>query len=756
MPALRSLTDRDQRGSVMLASLMFIAVMTLLGIALFDLATIEASLGAGDTVSTQLLACAEGALGRTMVDAKPATASPPFPGGRMTEIATLLKSTPGGTLTWTQSSATNPETPVATTVTTCTTTVTFTDDTTHARRLLQATSQAPNGTQRSVRIQLNYLPGYFQYVAVGDNGGLYIGGALGPGGDGCTPLPCGSLRGGAPSQFAGGADIFNGDVFVNGPTIIGSPLSGTYPGAPPTGSCVNSGGLGCTNASAATVKPRSPTDTTPTVSVLNTVSPPWTQDLTDNSSAWPAAGDGNPFGTRGGLPQPSVAAYVLAIQAAVGSNLTGTFQGSPVYNLDAIFAALGTTTGGQDASGALKAPTGCTCGAPTGNCAIYCQLQPLAIKRNPATSSSFRIVDLNASQWGSQTNYFIDGVANTAPCTPECFSNHGGYPNPIGSGSSVSNLNCPWNCTGVNGAQRLLNFTAVSSDSPILLANGNVWFWYGTQNHVCGGPCFGTAIQGKGTIVSTGDTIVANNLLYKNGLGPTGGCTATSTAAACDPKQSDMLGIISARDIYYGTLDQSPFNVASAIMLAARNFDYMFFFCGVSSCPPTTPLDPIIMNGTLLANNQVSILRDYVDTSASLKNCNINTTPQTCRPARFTEDPTITCGPSGTPGCWQFVKQDPVTKLVSPCAVGDSATLCPAGSTVPFKECQNTAGTTPPTCPAGSRPISHYQLTLNYDYRLFGGNSLLVAPALSLAPSSSSFANSWANWQECPTASACP
>ena len=142
------LTVGTERGSIFLASLMLVAVMTLLGIALFNLAAIEAGLNAGDTASNQLLYCANAALGRTMVD----TAT----GGRMDQITNLVGT--GNALTFPAETVTLG----SFTGFSCTTTVTFIDDQTSAsalstspltpRRLLIAVAQAPNGARRTARL----------------------------------------------------------------------------------------------------------------------------------------------------------------------------------------------------------------------------------------------------------------------------------------------------------------------------------------------------------------------------------------------------------------------------------------------------------------------------------------------------------------------------------------------------------------------------------------------------------------------------
>ena len=151
MKRVWGLTAGDQRGGILLSGLVLVMVMTILGVSLFDLSMIEGRLASGDAASNELLYCAEAALGRTMIDWSP--------GGRMTQISGLLNTAGPHTLTPT------PETVTTATLTgtlTCTNTVTFTPiaPLPATSGYLQAVATAPNGTWRSVRVQLMpWFPG---------------------------------------------------------------------------------------------------------------------------------------------------------------------------------------------------------------------------------------------------------------------------------------------------------------------------------------------------------------------------------------------------------------------------------------------------------------------------------------------------------------------------------------------------------------------------------------------------------------------
>jgi len=131
----------DERGTIFIGSLVLVTIMTILGVALFDLSMIEGRLATADIVSSQVLYCAEAALGRTMNDSA----------GRMATIGTTLAASTGGTLTWSET--------VTSQASTCNNTIVFKEVANAACmggwcRYLTATSTGAGGTQRGVRIQL--------------------------------------------------------------------------------------------------------------------------------------------------------------------------------------------------------------------------------------------------------------------------------------------------------------------------------------------------------------------------------------------------------------------------------------------------------------------------------------------------------------------------------------------------------------------------------------------------------------------------
>jgi hypothetical protein len=107
-------------------------------------------------------------------------------------------------------------------------------------------------------------------------------------------------------------------------------------------------------------------------------------------------------------------------------------------------------------------------------------------------------------------------------------------------------------------------------------------------------------VNGHGRIVATNDLTLADNLIYKDGLTNTGSSTA------------DMLGLVAQRDIWYGDPRYGTFVEGSGIMLAGRDFNFVFLDNGGNPKPPD---NSIILNGTMLATCQVAVFRDFADPS---------------------------------------------------------------------------------------------------------------------------------------------
>jgi hypothetical protein len=467
------------------------------------------------------------------------------------------------------------------------------------------------------------------------------------------------LRGtGAPNlSGSGGADVVNGDVMVNGNVILGEPGTGQAPA----------------------VNPYSVSDTRSTVSTLSGSG----YSVMDNSSAFPRSSpnDNNPIGTSSSMPQPDVAGYVSDLKNAVGLTstnvgaMTGTYKGAPVYNLKAIFDS---TVGlGANADGSLRQPSGCGCGAAAaGKCKVYCDLRTMNIMKNPSDRATE-----NATFPGD--DYYFDGVMQAG----EIFASPK---------------------VGAQGATRLVDITVPNSEAPLLLADGNARF------HALDALGFG--LNGMGTIVTTQDFIMSDNIIYKDGIANTN----------LDPSKgptADVLGIVAGRDIWFGDPVYGTFFEGSATMLAGRDFNYMFLKGDGTCC--RTPDNAITLNGTMLANRQVAVFRDFANPTNRDDTCGPGS--DLCQPVAF--DPNDnSCGGGG---CWRFMMRDA------------SGNVVVDTSKASFREC--TGGG---SCGNGRFRVAHYQMTTNYETRV-RVNSHLVPPGLPTAPNGTILAG-WQDWRECP------
>ena len=620
---LYGLTAGDQRGSVFLAGLMLVAVMTLLGATLFDLSNLEDVLTSGDTAGVQSMYCAEAALNRTLNDNVGL-------GSRMVTIAPLVGT--GGTLTFPADSFT------LASGRTCTATVTFSDSGgASPQQMLVAVPTPPGGvtsvTGRAVAISLRYLDAAFEFAAVAN--------AVSGGVAGAAPL---HLRGtGVPNMFGGGgADVINGDVFIHGNVVLGEPSTGQ----------------------GALINPFSVTDTRPTVSLPDGTS----FTVVDNSLAFPTTGDPSPFGYRTDEPKPNVAQYLTDVKTALNitalnplGDLVGTFKGSPVYNLRAIFDS---TVGlGANADGTLAAPAGCASAVgASGKCKIYWDLKGANITKNPSDRSAE-----NADTGGD--DYYFDGTAGG-----ELFASPAGGLAPK---------------TGKFGATRYVDVSGFAQP-PVFFADGNARF-----HHPVG---FGFAVDGRMTIVASRDLMFSDNVMYMDyALGKWG---ATQGDTNLDPRTADIVGMVAGNDIWFGDPKFGTFVEGSGVMLAGRDFNYVFFKADGTCC--RTPDNAVILNGTMLAVRQIAMLRDFVNPSDPSATC--AAASDVCRPVAF----------DSVAGQWFFMTRAADGSLTK------DLTLAP------FNEFVCT--TAPCTPPAGRRVITHFQMTVNYEARLRDPAAVAIIP----------------------------
>ena len=115
---LRRLPLGDERGIALLVALFLVLIMTLLGVALFEMSTIEASLARGDLSEVQAFYCAEAQAARIYGLYAPAEDAPGQPGPQT--FAPTALALAGGTYLLSGSVSVDAATRVVTVTATCT------------------------------------------------------------------------------------------------------------------------------------------------------------------------------------------------------------------------------------------------------------------------------------------------------------------------------------------------------------------------------------------------------------------------------------------------------------------------------------------------------------------------------------------------------------------------------------------------------------------------------------------------------------
>ncbi len=142
--------------------------------------------------------------------------------------------------------------------------------------------------------------------------------------------------------------------------------------------------------------------------------------------------------------------------------------------------------------------------------------------------------------------------------------------------------------------------TPFTGDTPLHAGNNRVYYVDGDV-WISGAPTYGFKMDGKVTIVATGDIHICDNLQYK------------------DPNK-DMLGLValgkyssgqrvSGGNIYFGDAVYGNMYIVSAMMFAANNFLFNTNRITNKSAEPDTGF--VIEKGSFAAMNQVSIDRDW-------------------------------------------------------------------------------------------------------------------------------------------------
>ncbi len=117
---------------------------------------------------------------------------------------------------------------------------------------------------------------------------------------------------------------------------------------------------------------------------------------------------------------------------------------------------------------------------------------------------------------------------------------------------------------------------------------------------------FGFNVDGKVTIVATGDIHLSDNLAYEN--------SNSMLGLVALGKYDESGNLISGGNVYFGDPVYGTLYTASAMMFAANNFLYN---TDPISATTAEPESGFVINGSMIAMNQVSIERDWYTESTS-------------------------------------------------------------------------------------------------------------------------------------------
>jgi Tfp pilus assembly protein PilX len=717
-------TFDNERGSVLLIAILVVAIMSLLGVALFKLSTIEAGLVArGDVGDAQAFYCAEAALAYTYKDSTKTTAISP---ANLAAGATLKYVYPPdnsglhtkyGAYTMSAVATGNATTPTVT-----------------------GACVQENGVTRIVQAGLNYPNSIYEFAVVSGNssapglgfGNFYLGG---------TGIP---TKIGGP--YVGGADSVSGDIYVSNIAFLR--------GAPTLSPC-HSSDCDPTN------KNPQLTATCPDT-ILGPCSAPappnQVKGLINTSTTFDPSAPGA-FGTTGLNPMPDVSSVVSTLRTAVGrgsaadpataGQMTGTYNGSTVYNLTKIFATLGSTSEGNNERNLAK-PSGCTFGSPTTdpNCQVWQDLIYAGVKRTtadpgPSDAPSYYFMGIpvtSPSPQGTSNLTVYNALVNASPELQQM----GFMPGNLGNGSGSLQYRLAA-LAGQDSQNFLASSTTVSRLVDLTMgtnAQGQavernkapIFFIDDGYFRVEDGVNF--AYNGIGTIITSKSILLADNIIYLNGTanqntGLPGSCSNNNDRTNCG--LPDVLGLVAQNDIWVGDPGASGATVEwlSGVMLAGRDVNYLGYNSSSACCQGVS--NPVTLNGTVMATRQASLARDWSDPQSGHANDTCNTASSGgCRPVEFYPNDS-SCG---VQGCWKYLKIDTNTSSST------YGALIPDPNYASFQGCETVTA-----CTSGRR-ITHFQLNVNYEHRLWH-NSALIPPGLPTGNSTLPVTLVAGTWKEC-------
>jgi hypothetical protein len=124
---------------------------------------------------------------------------------------------------------------------------------------------------------------------------------------------------------------------------------------------------------------------------------------------------------------------------------------------------------------------------------------------------------------------------------------------------------------------------------------------------------YGFTMDGKVTIVVTGNIHISDNLVYKD--------SSSMLGLVALGKYDSSGNLISGGNIYFGDPTFGTLYEFSGMMFAANNFSYNMTMTGAWS---TEPKSGFIINGSFAAVNQVSVIRNWYTSGTTAKPASYN------------------------------------------------------------------------------------------------------------------------------------
>jgi hypothetical protein len=639
---------RDQRGTAFLMGLMIVMVMTLLGVALFEMSTIEAVLARSDALDIQAFYCAEAEAARVYACY-----------GRAKNPADELACESPGETSLTLANGTY---------------VSSVEVDTTGGVTVTATCKLPTGRTRTVqRNGKRANPDPILRFAEAGAGANPVTGAQDVFGD----------------VVLGGADSISGDIYVSGNVHLRG--EGTVTG------------YGTPDPPAITVAPGKAV----------TISPPFDAAAT---GLWAQAPSTPLPVLSNGQGEGIIDKIRLAVTNKDGTPMmTGTYQNATVYNLGEIFAQLGVTNEGNRERN-LARPGGCTFGvvSPDVKCQIWQDLVILGPRQTCPTSPC----PPGFVGPTDKPSYFFMGLPRSPSTAPQGTSFADIYAAAVTSSAELQQLGFTTqysslgsqldailgaNPNGEGRIDRLVDLTVgihpstakgMPRDPSIFYVDG---YWRSDDS------ASGFAYNGRGTIVASKSVILSDSLLYLGNMSnvnadaPKGACSATDRGLC---GAADMLGIIAQENIWIGD-PNGQIHEVDAVMLAGRDINLVQYAASAATCCDGVT-NELTFKGSVLALRGTALARDWADPTPGHQDADCNAAQPPCRPVTFVQADT-SCG--GGAGCWRYLSKDPVSGLFAV----DTAL---SG----FPDCVTTQ--TQPLCLSGSRRVTHFKLTINYDKRL--------------------------------------